>query len=61
MAAKGKREKFKLLSTATLESGKPSMYYYTFEAKKGAEKLEKMMYDPRVQRHVLFKQAKLSK
>lgn len=62
MAAKGKgREKFKLESTAVLENGEPSKYYYTMEAKKGAPKLEIMKYDPRVRKHVKFKQVKLSK
>jgi large subunit ribosomal protein L33 len=61
--SKGKkgREKFKLVSTAVLENGKPSGYYYTVQLRKGADKLERMKYDPRVRRHVLFKQAKLSK
>lgn len=60
MAAKGKgREKFKLESTATLGDGKPSKHFYTVTARKGAEKLELKKYDPRVRRHVLYKQTKL--
>lgn len=60
MAAKGKgREKFKLESTAILENGEPSKYFYTVTARKGAEKLELKKYDPRVRKHVIFKQTKL--
>jgi large subunit ribosomal protein L33 len=60
MAAKGKgREKRKLESTATLESGKPSKHFYTIQVRKGAEKLEIMKFDPRVRRHVIYKEGKL--
>jgi large subunit ribosomal protein L33 len=61
MAGKGKgREKFKLESTAVLENGQPSKYFYTVKIRKGAEKkLEVMKYDPRVRKHVKFKQTKL--
>lgn len=62
MAAKGKgREKFKLQSTAILENGKQSDYFYSITARKGADKLELKKYDPRVRKHVLFKQAKHKK
>jgi large subunit ribosomal protein L33 len=60
MAAKGKgREKCKLESTAILENGKPSKHFYTITVRKGADKLEIRKYDPRVRRHVLYKQTKL--
>ncbi|MBA2654506.1 MAG: 50S ribosomal protein L33 [Gammaproteobacteria bacterium] len=60
MAAKGKgREKFKLVSTATLESGEPSKHFYTITARKGAEKLKIKKYDPRVRKHVVYQQEKM--
>jgi large subunit ribosomal protein L33 len=60
MAAKGKgREKFKLVSTAILENGKPSKHFYTITRRKGAEKLKIKKYDPRVRRHVIYEQSKL--
>lgn len=59
MAAKSKRDKIKLESTAILETGKPSKHFYTVTARKGAEKLELMKYDPRVRKHVIYKQTKL--
>lgn len=53
MASKGKgREKFKLASTE-------SEHFYTITVRKGAEKLEVKKYDPKVRRHVLYKQTKL--
>ncbi len=60
MASKSKgREKFKLESAAILDNGKPSKHYYTITARKGAEKLELKKFDPRVRRHVVYKQVKL--
>ena len=51
------REKIKLVSTA--DTG----YYYTTtkNKKKTTGKLEFMKYDPKARKHVLFKEAKLSK
>lgn len=60
MAGKSKgREKFKLESTAILENGEPSKYYYTIAVKKGSPALKLMKYDPRVRKHVLFERKKL--
>ena len=50
-----KREVVKLVSTAG------TGYYYTVKAKKDKEKLLLKKYDPRVKKHVEFKQAKLTK
>jgi large subunit ribosomal protein L33 len=60
MASKGKgREKRKLESTATLENGQPSKHFYTILVRKGAEKLVIKKFDPRVRRHVEYKEGKL--
>ena len=50
------REKIKLLSTAG------TGYFYTTDKNrtKKAEKLEIKKYDPRVRKHVVFKESKLS-
>lgn len=53
MASKGKgREKFKLQSTE-------SDHFYTITAKKGAEKLQIKKFDPKMRKHVLYKQERL--
>jgi large subunit ribosomal protein L33 len=53
--AKAIREKIKLVSTA--DTG----YYYTTTKNKRTtpEKLEMMKFDPKVRKHVLFKEAKI--
>lgn len=53
--AKAKREKIKLLSTA--DTG----YFYTTTKNRRNQqgKLELMKYDPKVRKHVLFKETKL--
>jgi large subunit ribosomal protein L33 len=53
--AKNKREKIKLVSTA--DTG----YFYTTTKNRrtATGKLELMKYDPKVRKHVLFKEAKL--
>lgn len=53
--AKPKREKIKLVSTA--DTG----YFYTTDKNRRTStgKLELMKYDPKVRKHVLFKEAKL--
>lgn len=55
MASKGKgREKYKLVSTAN------TGHFYTTSIRKGAEKkLEIKKFDPRVRRHVIYKQTKM--
>lgn len=52
---KSKREKVKLVSTAN------TGFFYTAQIKKGQEKLNIKKYDPRVRKHVEFKEAKLEK
>ena len=50
------REKIKLVSTA-----KTGYFYITKKDKrKNPDKLELKKYDPRVRKHVIFKEAKLS-
>jgi large subunit ribosomal protein L33 len=51
------REKIKLVSSAG------TGYYYTTtkNKKKTTEKLELSKYDPKARKHVVFKEAKLSK
>jgi large subunit ribosomal protein L33 len=34
-------------------------YFYTTRRKKGRDKLELKKFDPRVQKHVIFKEAKI--
>ena len=55
MAKSTRREVVKLVSTA--KTG----YYYTAKVKKENEKLRLKKYDPKVRKHVDFKQAKLTK
>ncbi|MFC0323568.1 50S ribosomal protein L33 [Gallibacterium melopsittaci] len=55
MAAKGAREKIKLVSTA--ETGH---FYTTTKNKRNMpEKMEIKKYDPVVRKHVLYKEAKI--
>ena len=53
MARKTNRELIRLVSTAG------TGYFYTTVRKKGREKLELKKYDPRVKKHVVFKEAKI--
>ena len=55
VAKSNKREKVKLVSTA--KTG----YYYTLNKKKGLDKLVLKKYDPKIRKHVEFKEAKLQK
>lgn len=55
MAKSTKYEKVKLVSTAG------TGYFYTAAKKKGLEKLLLKKYDPKVRKHVEFKEAKLTK
>ncbi|MBP6217149.1 MAG: 50S ribosomal protein L33 [Oligoflexales bacterium] len=55
MAKSTKREKVKLVSTAG------TGYFYTAEKLKGKEKLLLKKYDPKVRKHVDFKESKLTK
>lgn len=55
MAGKSKREKIKLVSSA-----KTGYFYTTTRSKRpGTSKLELTKYDPKVRKHVTFKEAKL--
>jgi len=53
MAKGGNREIIKLVSTAG------TGYFYTTKKKKGKEKLEIKKFDPRVRKHVVFKEGKI--
>jgi large subunit ribosomal protein L33 len=55
MAKSTKYEKIKLVSTA--KTG----YFYTASKKKGNDKLSLKKYDPKLRKHVEFKEAKLTK
>lgn len=55
MAKSNRREKVKLVSTAG------TGYYYTLNKLKGQDKLTLKKYDPKVRKHVDFKEAKLQK
>ena len=55
MAKATKREKVKLVSTAG------TGYFYTVNKLKGKDKLLLKKYDPRVKKHVDFKESKLVK
>lgn len=55
MASKGATEKVKLVSTANT-----GYFYTTVKNKRNTPaKLELMKYDPKVRKHVLFKEAKI--
>ncbi|NRA66307.1 MAG: 50S ribosomal protein L33 [Pseudobacteriovorax sp.] len=53
--AKGKntRELIRLVST------EGTGYFYTTSKKRGREKVQLMKYDPKIRKHVLFKEAKI--
>jgi large subunit ribosomal protein L33 len=53
--AKGKnnRELIRLISTAG------TGFFYTTQKKRGTEKLQLKKYDPRVNKHVMFKEGKI--
>ncbi len=53
MAKKINRELIRLVSTAG------TGYFYVTARKKGRDKLELKKFDPRIQKHVLFKEAKI--
>ena len=53
MAKKGSRELIRLVSTA--KTG----YFYTTTKKKGQEKLVIKKYDPKIRKHVEFKESKI--
>jgi len=53
MAKKGNRELIRLVSSAG------TGYFYTTKRKKGREKMELKKYDPKVRKHVAFKEAKI--
>ena len=55
MAAKGRREKIKLESTA----GTGHFYTTNKNKKTTPEKLEFMKFDPKARKHVLYKEIKL--
>lgn len=53
MARKQNREIIKLVSTA--DTG----YFYTTTRRKNKDKVQTKKYDPKVQKHVLFKEGKM--
>jgi large subunit ribosomal protein L33 len=53
MAKAGARELIRLVSTAG------TGYFYTTNKKKGKDKLELKKYDPKLRKHVAFKEAKI--
>lgn len=53
MAKKGNRELIRLVSTA--DTG----FFYVTKRKKGRDKLEMKKFDPKVRKHVLFKEQKM--
>lgn len=55
MAKSTRREKVKLVSTAG------TGFYYTLNKLKGQDKLLLKKYDPKVRKHVEFKEARLTK
>ncbi len=55
MAKSNRREKVKLISTAG------TGFYYTLNKLKGRDKLVLKKYDPKVRKHVDFKEGKLVK
>ena len=55
MAKSNKTEKVKLVSTAN------TGYFYTANKRKGRDKLLLKKYDPKIRKHVEFKEAKLQK
>ena len=53
MARAANRELIKLVSTAG------TGYFYTTRRKRTGEKLERKKYDPKVKKHVIFKEHKI--
>ena len=53
MAKKDNRELIRLVSTAG------TGYFYTTKRKKGREKMLLKKYDPKIRKHVEFKEAKI--
>lgn len=53
MARAGTRELIRLVSTGG------TGYFYTTNKRKGKDKLELKKYDPRLRKHVVFKEAKI--
>jgi large subunit ribosomal protein L33 len=53
MAKAGSRELIRLISTAG------TGYFYTTDKKRGKDKLELKKYDPKVRKHVVFKEGKI--
>lgn len=53
MAKGGNREIIKLVSTA--DTG----YFYTTKKKRGKDKIEIKKFDPKVRKHVVFKEGKI--
>jgi large subunit ribosomal protein L33 len=53
MAKKTNRELIRLISTAG------TGYFYTTSKKKSRDKLEIKKYDPKVNKHVIFKEGKI--
>ena len=53
MAKKDNRELIRLVSTAG------TGYFYTTRRKKGRDKMELRKYDPKIRKHVAFKEAKI--
>ena len=51
--SKNNRELIRLVSSAG------TGYFYTTSKKRAREKLQLMKYDPKVKKHVLFKEAKI--
>ena len=51
--AKVARDVIKLVSSAG------TGYFYTTRRKRAGEKLERKKYDPKVRKHVIFKEAKI--
>lgn len=51
--SKNSRELIRLVSTA--DTG----YFYTTTKKRGREKLQLKKYDPKIKKHVVFKEAKI--
>lgn len=53
MAKAGARELIRLVSSAG------TGYFYTTDKKRGKDKLELKKYDPKVRKHVVFKESKI--
>lgn len=53
MAKSNKRELIRLVSTAG------TGYFYTTQKKRGKDKIELKKYDPKIRKHVVFKEGKI--